>query len=75
MLSETKLFTEVTSEESATVSGGTVIQSEVGFDLGDYLFILGAGVVFGNPGLTPKEVNFAFEESIKPIVNGVGLGL
>jgi len=59
MKEQSILFTELSSEESAAVSGGRV----VGFDLNTYLFILGAGVVFGNPGLTPEEVNFAWMNS------------
>ncbi|NDJ25330.1 hypothetical protein GS682_27560 [Nostoc sp. B(2019)] len=61
------LFTDVTVEESATVSGGTDYKKDgtyVNFDLNGYLFILGAGVVFGNPGLTPDETQFAFESAI-----------
>ncbi|MBE9036571.1 hypothetical protein [aff. Roholtiella sp. LEGE 12411] len=54
------LFTEITSEESATVSGGTAVN----FGLNQYLFILGAGTVFGVPGLTAEETNFAFEKAV-----------
>ncbi|KAF3885927.1 MULTISPECIES: hypothetical protein [Nostocales] len=54
------LFTELNSEESAAVSGGA---SRVGFDINTYLFILGAGVLFGNPGLTSEEIQFAWEQS------------
>ncbi len=64
MLSETKLFTEVTSEESATVSGGNGSGTDLEFHLGDYIFYLGAGVLFGNPGLTTAEVQYGWEESI-----------
>jgi hypothetical protein len=59
MKEQSILFTNLSSEESAAVSGGRVI----GFDLNTYLFILGAGVVFGNPGLTPDEVHFAWMNS------------
>ncbi|MDJ0676064.1 MAG: hypothetical protein QNJ36_11880 [Calothrix sp. MO_167.B42] len=59
MLSETKLFTEVSTEESATVSGGLT------FNLDDYLFVIGAGVIFGNPGLTEDEVQFGWELAIQ----------
>ena len=59
MEEKSPLFTELTSEESAVVSGGT----QVSFDLDTYLFILGAGVVFGNPGLTPEEIQFAWMQS------------
>ncbi len=54
-----ELFTEITAEESSTVSGGLI------FNLNDYLFILGAGVVFGNVPLTPDEIQFAWEKAIQ----------
>jgi hypothetical protein len=53
------LFSEITPEEAAVVSGGNKFR----FDLNTYLFILGAGVQFGNPGLTREEVQFAWEKS------------
>lgn len=56
MKEQSPLFTELSSQESAVVGGGR----RVSFDLDTYLFILGAGVVFGNPGLTPDEVHFAW---------------
>ncbi|MCU0552137.1 MAG: hypothetical protein MUC48_22605 [Leptolyngbya sp. Prado105] len=31
-------------------------RNDLHFDLDKYLFVLGAGVTFGNPGLTPDEV-------------------
>lgn len=55
----TPLFTELSPEESATVSGGISIS----FDLNTYIFILGAGVLFGNPGLTKEEIQFAWESA------------
>jgi hypothetical protein len=61
---KTALFEEITPEQSAIVSGGGMDPTVVNFDLNSYLFILGAGVVFGNPGLTWQETNFAFEQSI-----------
>jgi len=60
MEDKSPLFSELNSEESAAVSGGSL---QVSFDLNTYLFILGAGVVFGNPGLTPSEIQFAWESS------------
>lgn len=54
------LFTDISSEEAATVSGG---RSRVSFDLDTYAFIIGAGVLFGNPGLTPEEIQFAWEQA------------
>lgn len=52
------LFTEISAEESSVASGGA------SFNLNDYLFILGAGVVFGNPTLTIAETQFAWEKAI-----------
>jgi hypothetical protein len=60
VITNNNLFTEVSFEESATVSGGQVTNL---FNLDQYLYILGAGITFGNPGLTTDEVQFAFEES------------
>jgi hypothetical protein len=54
------LFTEVAVEESATVSGGRVDNL---FNLDQYLYVIGAGTTFGNPGLTADEVQFAFESA------------
>lgn len=59
MNEQSPLFTKLSSEESAAVSGGR----RVSFDLNTYLFILGAGVVFGNPGLTSDEIHFAWMQS------------
>ncbi len=71
MLSNVKnnLFTEVNFEESATVSGGQTTPGTPGtgtfnFNLNKYLFIVGAGVVYGNAGLTANELDFAFEQAI-----------
>ncbi|WP_341530774.1 hypothetical protein WKK05_16785 [Nostoc sp. UHCC 0302] len=63
MQANNTLFTEITAEESATVSGGDY-GTLVNFNLNKYLFVLGAGVVFGNPGLTPAEIQFGFENAI-----------
>ena len=60
MNQKSPLFTEITPEESSTVSGGL---TQVTFDLNRYLFILGAGVLFGNSGLTPDEIQFAWEKA------------
>jgi hypothetical protein len=62
---QNNLFTVVNSEESAIVSGGGG-GTYVDFDLNSYLFVMGAGTVFGNPGLTPYELDTAFK---------VGLGI
>ena len=53
------LFNEVTTEESATVSGG----DNVNFDLTGYLFRIGAGVIFDG-GLTTNVINLAFQGSV-----------
>ncbi|MGH1393173.1 MAG: hypothetical protein ACRAVC_03950 [Trichormus sp.] len=61
------LFTEVSAEQSAVVSGGFGFNPGVNdfrFNLDAYLFILGAGVVFGVPTLTAEETNFAFQQAI-----------
>jgi hypothetical protein len=56
---ETKeLFVELASEESVNVSGGA---TSLTFSLDDYLFILGAAQVFGNPGVTTDEVQSAWK--------------
>jgi hypothetical protein len=64
------LFSEISSEESSVVSGGSRRRhhghhgNDFHFNLDSYLFVLGAGTVFGNPGLTPDEIQFGWEESI-----------
>ncbi|MBR8838301.1 MAG: hypothetical protein DSM106950_30945 [Stigonema ocellatum SAG 48.90 = DSM 106950] len=71
------LFNELTSEESATISGGdngypfTLTGSTttkkggttVNFDLNTYLFTIGAGAVFDG-GLTTNVVNIAFTRAL-----------
>ncbi|HIK08642.1 MAG TPA: hypothetical protein IGS40_28910 [Trichormus sp. M33_DOE_039] len=59
MENKNQLFTEITSAEASVVNGGL----RVSFDWNTYFFILGAGVLLGNPGLTPEEVQFAWESS------------
>jgi hypothetical protein len=72
---EQKLFTEISSEESSVVSGGVGIgdyggghgghhKNDFHFNLDAYLFVLGAGVVFGNPTLTPDEIQYGWEKAI-----------
>ncbi len=56
---EKSLFNEVTSEESATVSGG----ANVNFDLDSYLFTVGAGAIFDG-GLTSNVINIAFGRAL-----------
>ena len=60
MEEKSPLFREISPEESAAVGGGYL---NVGFDLDTYMFILGAGILFGNPGLTQEEIQFAWESS------------
>ncbi|MUG97510.1 hypothetical protein F7734_36385 [Scytonema sp. UIC 10036] len=55
------LFSEISAEESATVSGGV----DVDFNLPGYLFIIGAATVFGQPGVSPAELQFAFETAVQ----------
>ncbi|MCF4968062.1 hypothetical protein [Nostoc sp. CMAA1605] len=55
---ENNLFTAITVEESATVSGGEVTLS---FNLDNYAYIVGYGVLLGNSGLTTDEVQYAWE--------------
>ncbi|MBD2360413.1 hypothetical protein H6G36_04280 [Anabaena minutissima FACHB-250] len=59
MESKKQLFTEITSEDASVVNGGL----RVSFDWNTYFFILGAGVLLGNPGLTPEEIQFAWESA------------
>lgn len=56
MEEKSALFTELSSEESAAISGG----GRVSFDLAIYMYILGAAVLFGNPGITSEEIHFAW---------------
>jgi hypothetical protein len=59
MASKNQLFTEITSEAAAAVSGGR----RLSFDWDTYFFILGVGVLLGNPGLTSEEIQFAWESA------------
>ena len=54
------LFSEVTTEESATASGGV---TRVNFDLNTYLFTVGAGAIFDG-GLTSNVINIAFTRAL-----------
>jgi hypothetical protein len=56
-----ELFVELASEESVAVSGG---MTSLTFNLDDYLFVLGAAQVFGNPGVTTSEVQAAWEQAL-----------
>ncbi|GAB1541446.1 hypothetical protein NUACC21_41170 [Scytonema sp. NUACC21] len=67
-----QLFAEVSAEDSATVSGG---QTDLSFHLDDYIFYLGAGTLFGNPGLTSDEIQHGWENSIYGGSMTVGIGL
>jgi hypothetical protein len=70
------LFNELTTEESATISGGgypfpvtgTTTTTNTGgttvnFDLNTYLFTIGAGAVFDG-GVTTNVVNIAFTRAL-----------
>lgn len=66
-LENNALFTEVSAEQSEVVSGGgrrKYKKNDFHFDLDSYLFVIGAGQIFGNPGLTPDEVQVAWELAI-----------
>jgi hypothetical protein len=58
VIENNKLFTEITSEESATVSGG------LGFNFVGYAFGLGAALLLGNPGITAEEVQYVWEQTL-----------
>jgi hypothetical protein len=58
---EITLYSELSNEESATVSGGG--PAVVNFDLNSYLFVIGAGAVF-NGGVTTNVVNIAFNKAL-----------
>ncbi len=57
------LFTEITPEESVAMSGGGTA-GVFDFDLNTYIFVVGAGTLFGNPGLTDKELDYAWQNAI-----------
>lgn len=75
------LFNDLSGEESVRISGGygrrggghdhgggiTPVQpgTIVNFDLNSYLFVLGAGVVYGPLGLTYDEQMLALETAIQ----------
>ncbi|MDJ0695477.1 hypothetical protein [Mastigocoleus sp. MO_188.B34] len=60
MKQQNSLFTEINVDELITASGGT---NQISFDIERYLFILGTGFLFGNPGLTKDEIQFAWERA------------
>jgi hypothetical protein len=55
------LFTDLSSMESVDVSGGAPSFS---FNLDNYLMVLGAAQVFGNPGVTTDEVQSAWKAAL-----------
>lgn len=77
-MSTKSLFVDLDAKESAAINGGRRRSSHgghsaiapiqtgtiVNFDLNAYLFGLGAGVAFGNVGLTPDEVQFSWENAL-----------
>ncbi|WP_414569444.1 hypothetical protein [Nostoc sp. CCY 9925] len=66
VLENNALFTEVSAEQSQVVSGGKKRghSDSLTFDLDAYLFVLGAGVVFGNPTLTSDEIQVGWEYAL-----------
>ncbi|QLE56011.1 hypothetical protein [Nostoc sp. TCL26-01] len=54
------LFTEISLEEAAAVNGGYL---SVTFDMNIYYYIVGAAYVFGVPGVTNEELQFAWESA------------
>jgi hypothetical protein len=58
---QNNLFVEMDSEESVNVSGGF---TSLTFSLDDYLFVLGAAQVFGNPGVTAEEVQAGWKYAL-----------
>jgi hypothetical protein len=67
---QNNLFTEMNSEESVNVSGG-LVSPGLTFNLDNYLFFLGAAQVFGAPGVTTGEVQFAWEKAFSADVASV----
>lgn len=60
MKKDSPLFTEISLEEAAVVSGGYI---PVTFDINIYYYILGAAYVFGVSGVTNEEIQFAWESA------------
>jgi hypothetical protein len=66
------LFTEVSAEQSSVIGGGgkkgkkekECKTNDFHFNLDAYLFIIGAGVVYGVGGLTADETHYAWESAI-----------
>ncbi|MCC5619588.1 hypothetical protein LC605_31975 [Nostoc sp. CHAB 5836] len=64
------LFTEVSAEQSSVIGGGgkkgkkEYKRNDFHFNLDAYLFIIGAGVVYGVSGLTADETHYAWESAI-----------
>ncbi len=73
-IDQSSLFIDLSSEASAGLSGGGrrhrptrrghTHGTSAYFDLQGYIFGLGAGVLFGNPGLTPDEVQVVWERAL-----------
>jgi hypothetical protein len=73
-IDQSSLFIDLNSEEAASLSGGGRRHRPMHggnnhgtsgyFDLQGYIFGLGAGVLFGNPGLTPDEVQVVWERAL-----------
>jgi hypothetical protein len=63
------LFAVLSSDESMNMSGGI---STLSFNLDDYMFVLGAAQVFGNPGVTADEVQAAWKAGLGGLKGGSG---
>ncbi len=67
-LENNTLFNEISAEQSEVVRGGKKRShsnsNSLTFDLDAYLFVLGAGVVFGNPSLTSDEIQAGWEYAL-----------
>lgn len=71
---QSSLFIDLNAEESASLSGGgrkrrptrecNTCGTSGYFDLQGYIFGLGSGVLFGNPGLTPDEIQVVWERAL-----------
>ncbi|MCC5614859.1 hypothetical protein LC605_07190 [Nostoc sp. CHAB 5836] len=66
VLENNTLFTEVSAEQSSVVSGGKKGKkgNDFHFNLDAYLFVIGAGMVYGVPGLSADETYYAWESAI-----------
>lgn len=54
---KSSLFTELTPEEAVTIIGGR----RTSFNLENYIFMLGLGILFRRAGLISNEIQFAWD--------------